>query len=515
MPAHAGAGSKGRLKTFQPSHHSADDAIVYDLPTLIARAESLTRNNPLISGAMITKSDAVVGHRLHVRSEPDWKMLRSRTGNSRFDEEWAKKFGEVVDAEWRYYSESGNSCATGRHSHLVQSRQVYNTRFSQSGQALLVGLYLDRPGHEWKTCWQTVEGDRLANPTGQMDTPTFRNGIETDIYGRPSRYHLLVKHPGDSTLTAVDRYKTEAIEAYTPWGRPRVLHFYRPDRIGQTLGKPDIAAVIETLFALGQYSRTELEAALNSASWIAKVQTPMPTETVDRLLNNAVVPGGHPLLAFDEMMDKRRENIDYDVAPGSTAVLLPGETMDVLQSNRPNQNYAAFNEHFIRLIGASLGMPYEMIMRDFTKSNQSSATAALMEAWRGFYFDRHLLVTQVWNKQLEAFVEELVGRGRLVEPEFWQHRNMFLRCKWLQADMEPVNTVDGATTERMQMQNGTATIASNLQKQGMTVDEFVLAKQREKKAFEDAGLVYPYNNLSLDEGMVGAQRQADAGTPKE
>ena len=61
----------------------------------------------------------------------------------------------------------------------------------------------------------------------------------------------------------------------------------------------------------------------------------------------------------------------------------------MLESKRPSANFSAFVEIVLRATAASVGIPYESLTKDFSKTNYSSARAALNEAWKLYSFYRN------------------------------------------------------------------------------------------------------------------------------
>ena len=56
-------------------------------------------------------------------------------------------------------------------------------------------------------------------------------------------------------------------------------------------------------------------------------------------------------------------------------------------------------ENVLRHIGTGLNIPLELLMKDFSKTNYSSARAALIEAWR-FFNGRRSWIINYWANDL-------------------------------------------------------------------------------------------------------------------
>ena len=77
---------------------------------------------------------------------------------------------------------------------------------------------------------------------------------------------------------------------------------------------------------------------------------------------------------------------------GAAVIPLPaGARLSSFTPGRPNQAFEAFMLASLRHIAAGMNLPYELLLKDFSKSNYSSARAALLEAWRYFHGRRRWL----------------------------------------------------------------------------------------------------------------------------
>ena len=65
-----------------------------------------------------------------------------------------------------------------------------------------------------------------------------------------------------------------------------------------------------------------------------------------------------------------------NVAAGTMIYGNTGEKPHVLESKRPGNTFPEFVERILRGIGVTVGMPYEVVAKDFSKTNDSSARAA-------------------------------------------------------------------------------------------------------------------------------------------
>jgi capsid protein len=105
----------------------------------------------------------------------------------------------------------------------------------------------------------------------------------------------------------------------------------------------------------------------------AFIETPMDNEGLNELF------GG----SSDEYLNAKKD-WQVKLEGGSIIPIFPGDKVAPFTPSRPNSAYGAFVENLLRHIGTGLNIPYELLLKDFSKTNYSSARSALLEAWRYF-----------------------------------------------------------------------------------------------------------------------------------
>ncbi len=85
----------------------------------------------------------------------------------------------------------------------------------------------------------------------------------------------------------------------------------------------------------------------------------------------------------------------------------------------------------LRHIAAGLNLPYELLLKDFSKTNYSSARAALLEAWRYFHGRRRWLMDYWLRPIYELWLEEAINSGLVEAPDFYAKRYAYSRCRFI------------------------------------------------------------------------------------
>lgn len=468
---------------WQPPDLSADSALLPDLTALRSRSADLMRNNGLVSGAYTTFVDTVLGGAgLRLQPKPNWRELG-------WEEDAADEWSRHVAARWQSYSE-GTSCHpdAGRRLRFAGLSRLVLRSVLDSGEALALPLWLERPWSDWRTCFQLVDSARLSNPFNQWDTPTLRGGIETDVYGAPVAYNIRKAHPGDGLWLNPQAFVWDRVEAFTPWGRPRVLHVFEPERIGQRRGKPAISAVLSEMHTFGRYTQAELRSALVNSLVAAILESPMDGASISDLFGN----GSAYVTSRQAYWDNHRKNSGaVSLRDNLFLRTFPGEKFTAFAPARPVAAYGQFVESLLRNISTGLNLPYELVAKDFSKTNYSSARAAILEGWRHFTVRRLFMAAYWYQPCYEMWLEEEIANGSIVAPGFYQNRDAYVRARWIGPGRGWVDPVKEATAAGNRMALQISTLESEAAEQGEDWEAILDQLSREQRAREKLGLNAP------------------------
>lgn len=462
--AHRGASFRAReLAGWLTSGLSADAALLPDLEPLSARSEDLVRNHGVAGGAMQTLVDNIVGTGLRLNARPDWRALGR-------DKSWADEWARQAEALWRGYADTYQIDAARQLTFDAMTRLVCRTAMV-SGEAVSLPLWLrGRPGMRWATAHQLVDPARLGNPNDRQDTATLRGGIEQDRYGGPVAYWIRKTHPLDVGGWGRGPAEWERVPAEAAWGRPRVIHVHDKERTGQSRGKPLLSAVLPMFKMADHYERSELQASVVNAMVAAIVESGLNQEELFALFGGS----GETYLA------ERAKWQQPQLKGGSIIPVFPGEKVVPFMPGRPNAQFGDFLTNVFRHIGTQLGLPIELLMKDFSKTNYSSARAALLEAWR-FFVSRRAWLTSGWADPVyELWLEEAANAGLIEAPDFYANKAAWCRCEWIVTPgrgwVDPLKEAQAAG-ERMEV--GISTLQRECAEQGSDWEEVLEQRARE------------------------------------
>ncbi len=476
----AGSRSHPDMRRWDPFPGSADADLNPELQLIRSRSRDLERNHGIAGGAVQTSADNIVGCGLRLKSRPDWKALG-------WTDEQAEEWSSDLESRWAAYAYSPFFDAAQQLDFDGQTSLVFRSTFV-NGAAIALPLWLKRPGAAAATTFQLVEADRLANPNHQADSKTLRGGIEIDQYGAPLAYWIRKQHPGDR-FQLMNGFTSDAerIPAFAPWGRRRVIHVHNKARTGQTHGVPAFAASLRQFKVLGDYTNAELKAAVVNAMVAMVTKSSIGQEGLVELL------AGNPeaLKKYQEGLNQRGiSSIDFNA--GMVLPLMLGEEIAGFTPARPTEAFDPFVMTFLRWIAAGLNMPYELLSKDFSKTNYSSARAALLEGWRYFRGQRKWL-SKTWAQPVfELWLEEEVMESRIQAPDFYAKRAFYCRTKWIGDGRGWIDPLKEAQAAERRLYIGISTLEDECAEQGLDWEEVAEQRAREKRRLEALDVPVPW-----------------------
>jgi len=494
---HAASADDLAMHGWNPISLSADADLLPELDTLVARSRDLTRNNGLVAGGMQTLRDNIVGAVLKLSASPDYRLLG-------WTREQSLEWENITEAKFRSWAETTEIDAARSLNLLGLTLQALGGTLT-NGDALALPIWLPRRGARWNTRLMMVEADRLSTPTSLMFREDIRAGIQFDKYGAPTAYHILKKHPGDKYaflgLAALGGMEWDRIPAFTAWGRRRVIHLHDKERSGQSRGKPIIAAVMKEFHMAGKYSSNELQASVASSLVAAFLESDLGQDGAAQLF------GDDPREAWQKSVKQAQSMRKLS---GAAVIPLPaGAKLSPFTPGRPNQAFEAFMLASLRHIAAGMNMPYELLVKDFSKTNYSSARASLLEAWRYFNGRRRWLL-DCWLKPIyELWLEEAINAGEIDAPGYYENQYAYHRCRFIFGGKGWVDPVKEAQAAVLRMNAGLSTMEAECAEQGLDYEEVLDQQAVEKRMKEERGLSTEQVKLTKPKATTDQPDQQD------
>jgi len=213
---------------------------------------------------------------------------------------------------------------------------------------------------------QHFEAEQIDSRRTKDKSGALVNGIVKNEFGRPVKFNLC---PWKSY--SVDITNGKSVDA------TEVLYLTNPERPSQVRGVPACQASFPMLHRINDVCDSE------AIAWqlLARIAISIERE-------------GGPEMAYTESKedtDKSAEELEGNLATRITEMAYalifharPGEKITGVERNIPGQNFGESVRTFLRLLGLPIGLPLELILLDWTKSNYSQSRAVLEQAFETF-----------------------------------------------------------------------------------------------------------------------------------
>lgn len=445
----------------------------YELNTLRARSRDLIRNDAVANAVIDTFLTSVIGSGLQVQSTISAKDLgvsEERAGKIR-------EKAEDIFNNWKPFADRAGILNFDEFQRLIFKKIL------EDGEALILPTWYETKWRPYGRCLQMVESDELdSNWTPNPDTV---NGITFDKGGAPLTYWIK-KYIKNQYNTTVAVREPNGIPARDKEGRPNILHVFESLRPNQTRGIPKLSPVLDKFEELNEYLEAELVSARVSACLSVFVQKADPMQAAMAMSNDSDTDGYRI----------------QDIEPGVINYLAPGESINVVDPKR-NESLGAFMETVLRTIGMSLGLPYELLVKDFSKTNYSSARAALLEARRQFTFYRQWIAAKVCQPIYELILEEAYLRGELpiTRNQYETKWDMIKKAMWVGAPWGQIDEIKETQASILRINAGLSTYAAELAGVGKEWNDVFAQRAREEQLAEELDLDFALSTV-LSKGEV-------------
>ncbi len=464
---------------------------------VVARIRDLVRNDGWASGGITRITDSVIGAQFRLVANPDYRLLA--TFDPAFDKVWASEFRSAAEALWRDWANDVGRWSDAGRRYTVS--QLFRMAFRQKlvdGEALALLLWLpERLGTgraSYNTALQLIDSDRLSNPHLAIDTHHRRAGVEIDAWGAPIAYHIRRAHMGD-WFSAPDSVTWDRVPRETTFGRRIVIHDFESDRPGEHRPVGGVLkSVLGKMKMLSRYDRVELEAAVINAIFAAYIESPNDPATVAEAMG-LQADGQENWNGYQDARSGYHRNRDLKMNGARIPTLFPGEKIVSVDAKRPATNFAAFENAALRNMASAIGCSFEQLSGDYSKTNYSSARAAMVEAWKTLDRRRHDFATGFATPVYSAFLEEAFDLGQLPlprnAPDFAEVRTAYSCAKWMGQPRGWVDPVKEAQAAVLRMDAGLATLQQECADQGLDYEEVIAQRADEVRAFKENGLNPP------------------------
>jgi len=510
-----------------PSMRSPDQVINGVKPLADARGRDVVRNNGYASGAAALHKDSIVGAQYRLNAQPNWRLLSTLGGA--FDETWADEFQTVVEARFALLSDSEAAWLDAqRVNTLTGMIRLAVGIFLMTGEFIATCEWIREANRPVRTALQFVSSDRLCNPDGQSDTRTLRRGVERDLRGRALAYHFrmgerLDPYPDDLS------FRWTRVPTIKPWGRKQVIHILEQSLPDQSRGVSEMLSAMKQMKTLQKFTDVTLQSAIISASYAAAIESELPNDAVAAALGamGSSDPGASLLGVYRSYMtalgsyltDANNIRIDGAQIPH----LFPGTKLNITPAKTAGGVGTGFEESLMRHTAAALGVSYEELSRDFSKTNYSSGRAAMGVSAKFMASRKKHLADRIANEVYALVLEEEMAAGNVPLPrgvtrdDFYQPlaKEAFTACKWIGSGAGQIDELKETQASMLRIASGLSTYEMETARLGNDWREVFAQRARENKVIEDLDLTFDTNtvkpNGAIEDPNAAAGNQTGQG----
>lgn len=504
-----------QIAQWDPGLRSADADILPDKAILDARARDLSRNDAYVHWGTQQHRDSIVGSFFLLNAKPAFEVMDR-------DAEWAEAFQKEVEAKFTLWAESPHhwADATGEQSLTEMIRLVVGL-VVMNGEALATAEWMPKKGRQYRTALQIIDTDRLSTPFEHQSDPSVRGGIRRDRYGRRQSAYIRVQHPRDYGFVRTVPAWIE-VPFQKPWGRQMVFHFREKQRPEQSRSVSDLTSSMREIAITRKFRDVTLQNAVLNASYAATIESELPTEILAAQLgatgewDQALESYASSYLGQIAAYSSGAKNLMMDGA--KIPHLYPGTRLQLRPAGTPGGVGQEFEQSMLRYLAASLGVSYEELTRDYTKTNYSSARAAMMATWRFMQSRKRIVADAFANAVYRLWLEEAINNDKidsfraneaaeLYSDGFQNDRfDALTRAEWIGAARGQIDELKETQAAVLRIKYGLSTHEDELARLGKDWRRVYEQMEREMKDREARGIM-----LTEGDEMMNAA----SGTPRE
>ena len=326
-------------------------------------------------------------------------------------------------------------------------------------------------------------GSRSVATSEGCGKPFTIDGITYDQYGNPVSYRVLVSHPCDGNLA-------EERAMFIP--AANMIHVFRPDRLEQHRGVPELAAALPLFAKLRRYTNAVVASAEKAAEYGGILYTEHPTDGT---------------CAQIEPMDA----VTLDINQLTT--MPEGWKMDELYVKAPIATYADFKKEMLSEIGAAMGIPYAIVAGTSAGYTYASAKLDHQTYFRVLRNERGFVEDSVLNRLFALWLREWslahpdvevsggpqssaaeAGGSRSVATDVEPHSPSPIplistwNASWLWPMFDNIDMLTAARVQSIALKNRTTTLATEYARQGKNWKTELAQFEKEQQFLRERGI---------------------------
>lgn len=516
-----GASIHDQLALWAPPLRSADADILYEKDRLDARARDTLRNDGYVAGGAQVHKDSIVGEEYRLNAKPSSKLLFGKE-----DADWDDEASEEIEAKFRMYAESPSCWPDAQRINTLTGLVRLAIGTHVAGGEVLASAEWKDDGRAFASNIQMIDCDRLSTPNvGATFDWRIRKGVERGAMGAPIAYWIRNAHPSDPrTNGTADPNVWKRVRRFNSWGRQQILHIYEQVRPDQSRGISTMVTALGEMRMLKHFRKTELQRAVIAASYAATMETEFPHEAA-MLMGAGQAADENPwtngMLAHQTALNaylKAAENIHNE---GARIPLLPPNTkLHIQNPGAQSPTGSDFEASMLRYIATAVGVSYEELSRDYTKTNYSAARASIGKSLQGMRPRKRMVADGTANFVYRLWMEEALNYQDLEcfkrrgVPSFYERQNadIFCHAEWIGAGQGQIDPLKETQAAILKIKNGLSTQETEIARLSGSDWRGVKRQIRRERIMDETmgnpSIYADPNTQDMENALSGSEREA-------
>lgn len=461
----------------------ADTDIGLNVQVLRERSRDAFMGIPLAAAAVETYDTNVIGEGLYPAPNVDAEYLGlSAQQGAELNNEIAEKF------EW-WACDPRECDYEGRDTFYMKQSTAFQSMLL-SGDCPILFPLKPRERTLFDLRVRILEADRIVNPARVDPSKNIFSGVEMDEEGELLAYHISKRHPLASVTSRFQSFlqpaETVRVEPYgVLTGRRNMVLLIKPERPEQRRGVPILSVCLELLKQMGRYTDATVVAAVIQSYFTAFITQEFPDPTIfEDLLTEEQKA---------QILDLNPYNVQ--LGPGVVNFMRPGHAVNFSSPTQPHSNFGEFSIAVAKFVGAAVGIPYEVLLKQFNAS-YSASRAALLDFWKRVRKYRAQVIDQMCQPAYEEWLIDAVllsrierFKGNILDALV---RKALCRCNWTGSSAGSLDPQKEVAAAEAKVAAGFSTIErESMELNGSNWRDNVRQQSTERDEFESVGLPFP------------------------
>lgn len=251
-----------------------------------------------------------------------------------------------------------------------------------------------------------------------------------------------------------------------------------------------------------QFRDITLQNAIVNATYAAAIESDMPSvdafATIGGVDNPGEVLGQYAQAYLTQIADYSGGAKNLQLDGVRIPHLYPGTKLNLMPAGKGGPLGQEFEQSLLRYIAAALGVSYEQLAKDYSKTNYSSARAAMAETWKRMNVVKQQVADRFATHIYRLWLEEAVNK-RLISvlpsaarTDGWLYESQRLdalsACHWIGASKGQIEELKETQAAILRMRSGVSTLEMEAARLGLDWRAVLRQRKREQDLAETLGV---------------------------